>query len=358
MSITKQLTQSMRQMMSQNTKGYTTTATVTRIDGDTAWVHIPGGVDETPVRMGINAREGETVSVRVEDGTAWVTGNATSPPTDDRTARALAASITATLDAAVKRIYRGLDGLNTLIRESAAGIEVGKVDAKGDYVAGHALVNAENNSFDVLDENGDTMASFGKTVSITTHDEEEDDLLPGNKIVKDSSFEIENGTISLKAEEDHVERGAVTGTTQSWFNVGSGGVNMGIPNGSAFAFTLATVIDHLHQFLFVVSGTGEVRAKTYKLLDFSPIWSVETMEYETGSIPAGDVKTLVASLTDSDSLKRLAGVAGIKVKGSDYTACQILDWWIDGDDLNVRIRNVGSTAKAFTLDISGLCIVT
>lgn len=65
------------------TKSYDTTATVTRIDGGTAWVHIPGGVDETPVQLSINAKKGDTVNVRVSGGRAWITGNATAPPTDD-----------------------------------------------------------------------------------------------------------------------------------------------------------------------------------------------------------------------------------------------------------------------------------
>lgn len=62
---------------------YDTTATVTRIDGDTAWVHIPGGVDETPVKRTIDAKKGDTVQVRVSGGTAYLIGNASAPPTDD-----------------------------------------------------------------------------------------------------------------------------------------------------------------------------------------------------------------------------------------------------------------------------------
>ena len=70
----------------RGTSPYDTAATVVRVEGDTAWVHIPGGVDETPVRMTMNARPGDTVQVRVSGGRAWLTGNATSPPTDDATA--------------------------------------------------------------------------------------------------------------------------------------------------------------------------------------------------------------------------------------------------------------------------------
>lgn len=70
----------------EKTKPYDTTAKVTRIDGDTVWVHIDGGVDETPVRKTIDASVGDTVQVRVGGGTAFLVGNATAPPTDDTTA--------------------------------------------------------------------------------------------------------------------------------------------------------------------------------------------------------------------------------------------------------------------------------
>ena len=66
---------------------YDTTATVRRVEGNTAWVHIPGGVDETPVRMTIAAKQGDTVQVRVSGGSAFMVGNSTAPPTDDTTAK-------------------------------------------------------------------------------------------------------------------------------------------------------------------------------------------------------------------------------------------------------------------------------
>lgn len=78
----------------KGTKAYDTAATVTRIEGKTAWVHIPGGVDETPVKLTMNAKKGETVQVRVSGGKAWLTGNASAPPTDDT--RAIQAQTIAT----------------------------------------------------------------------------------------------------------------------------------------------------------------------------------------------------------------------------------------------------------------------
>lgn len=85
--IVKQLAQIIRDTDKKTPKAYDTQAVVTRIDEDgTAWVHIAGGVDETPVKRTIACSEGDSVQVRVSGGRAWITGNASAPPTDDATA--------------------------------------------------------------------------------------------------------------------------------------------------------------------------------------------------------------------------------------------------------------------------------
>lgn len=61
-------------------------AKVLKVDGDTAWVHIPGGYPETPVKKTINCKKGDTVQVRVGDDGAILVGNDTAPPTDDTAA--------------------------------------------------------------------------------------------------------------------------------------------------------------------------------------------------------------------------------------------------------------------------------
>ena len=73
--------------------GYDATATVVRVEGSTAWVAIDGGIDETPVRMSINVKKGDTVNVRVSGGRAWITGNDSAPPTDDKKADAVASNL-------------------------------------------------------------------------------------------------------------------------------------------------------------------------------------------------------------------------------------------------------------------------
>ena len=62
--------------------------TVTRIEDGKIWVHIPGGVPETPVDITMAAEIGDTVKIRRAGGKAWLTGNKTQPPTGDKVARA------------------------------------------------------------------------------------------------------------------------------------------------------------------------------------------------------------------------------------------------------------------------------
>ena len=87
MSVSKELVDIIKGSDDKGTKAYDTPATVTRVDGTTVWVHIPGGVDETPVKRTIDAKQGDTVQVRVSGGSAWLNGNASAPPTDDTQAK-------------------------------------------------------------------------------------------------------------------------------------------------------------------------------------------------------------------------------------------------------------------------------
>jgi len=79
------LVSTMKDANSGSTKGYDTPAEVRNVDKDNgiAYVHIPGGVDETPAQLTINASVGDEVQVRVENGKAYIIGNATTPPTGD-----------------------------------------------------------------------------------------------------------------------------------------------------------------------------------------------------------------------------------------------------------------------------------
>lgn len=110
--ITNDIINSLRkslQASDRKTSAYDTQATIRRIEGNTAWVHIPGGVDETPVQLTINAKEGDQVQVRVSGGRAFLVGNATAPPTDDSYARQIGTMLSNDISAAkivIKRVQR------------------------------------------------------------------------------------------------------------------------------------------------------------------------------------------------------------------------------------------------------------
>lgn len=83
MSISKELVGVIRASKDKGTRAYDSQAKVTRVEGDIVWVHIPGGVDETPVKRTIAAKKGDVVQVRISGGSAYLLGNASNPPTDD-----------------------------------------------------------------------------------------------------------------------------------------------------------------------------------------------------------------------------------------------------------------------------------
>ena len=73
----------LKSQKSSSTSAYDTSATVTRVTDDAVFVHIDGGVPETPCQKTIDCKAGDVVKIRVSGGKAWITGNATAPPTDD-----------------------------------------------------------------------------------------------------------------------------------------------------------------------------------------------------------------------------------------------------------------------------------
>ena len=88
MNSQQELLEAINAITENKDKSFDTPATVLRVDGDTVWVHIDGGADETPVRKTINCEQGQTVQVRISNGSAFLVGNASAPPTDDKTANA------------------------------------------------------------------------------------------------------------------------------------------------------------------------------------------------------------------------------------------------------------------------------
>lgn len=61
------------------------TGTVTKVEGSTAYVQLTGSeITDTPVALSIDAKPGDRVRVRISNGKAWITGNDTLPPSNDK----------------------------------------------------------------------------------------------------------------------------------------------------------------------------------------------------------------------------------------------------------------------------------
>ena len=170
-------------------KAFDTPATVLRVEEDTAWVHIDGGADETPVQKTISCEEGETVQVRISNGSAFLVGNASSPPTDDTTAEAAhfvaeQADVIATeakedvvkLEKVVDEecIFAGdsnIKHLSSTMYQNAEGVNI----YNDTLAVGDSYAHIDGDSFDIKkatnageidDENDPIVASFGREITI------------------------------------------------------------------------------------------------------------------------------------------------------------------------------------------------
>lgn len=139
----------------KRTSAYDTEAEIVRVDGDTAWVHIAGGVSETPVALTINAKKGDKVQVRVTNGGAWIMGNATAPPTDDAKAneadkKAAEAKYLAVdaADAAIKADIAAQDAVNAAedAKTTAESVHDIAVQAQEDATAAQESAETANDA--------------------------------------------------------------------------------------------------------------------------------------------------------------------------------------------------------------------
>lgn len=195
----KTIMEAMNTSSKEKTKAYDTPATVLRVDGDTLWVHIDGGVDETPIKRTIDAKVGDVVQVRVGGGRAWATGNASAPPTDD-TKAGIALEQTNAVSKAVKTVKTLVDKVTKIAGDTAqyfwhtqqgtdTGVhitEIPKEDFLADPENGGGNLLARSNGIAVRDGLTE-LATFGA-------DEVKIGLSSGNNVrIDDDEIEIGDG---------------------------------------------------------------------------------------------------------------------------------------------------------------------
>ena len=165
----------------KKTSAYDTAATITRIEANgTAWVHIPGGVEETPVKLTISAKPGDTVQLRVGGGSAWLVGNQTAPPTDDtkaNKAQETAEKAAGTATNYVADTNNGIfvhpkdnteDGVQirdkiSILRSGESVAEYGDTVRIGKTDDAHLLI--ESDAVDII-RSGESVAEYGATARI------------------------------------------------------------------------------------------------------------------------------------------------------------------------------------------------
>lgn len=87
------------------------TGTVTKVKGKTAYVQFTGSdIADTPVSMSIDCKSGDHVRVRVNGGKAWITGNDTAPPSNDKEK--------------VRAVQKNTDKLSKRIKAVEDGVEM------------------------------------------------------------------------------------------------------------------------------------------------------------------------------------------------------------------------------------------
>lgn len=183
MNSQQELLDAINEISKSKNSSYDTPASVLRVEGDTVWVHIDGGADETPVSKTINCEEGETVQVRISGGQAFLVGNASAPPTDDKTAneaRFVAEQASTRAEAAIKstealsqtveeKVSIGdsnIDVLSSTMYQNANGVNI----YNDTLAVGDSYAHIDGDSFDIKevttagtidDTNDPVLATFG-----------------------------------------------------------------------------------------------------------------------------------------------------------------------------------------------------
>ena len=194
-------------------------ATVLRVDGETVWVHFDGGADETPVRKTVNCEEGETVQVRIANGSAFLVGNESAPPTDDKTANVAhfvaveadekATEAIETANAIVQTVQGKVDSGNSNVTDLSSTMYQNAygVNIYNDTLAvGDSYAHIDGDSFDIkqattagtIDDVNDTvLASFGANETVIQNDENHVTLTPSiikigveDDLIGDSGWQI------------------------------------------------------------------------------------------------------------------------------------------------------------------------
>ena len=213
----------LKKMLTQTGSDYT--ATVTKVEGDTAYVQIAGSdISDTPVSMTINANVGDKVRVRVSNGRAWITGNDTAPPADNKQVLELIENNSQGLietEMKYSRIAQTIDNIKLEVgekmdsdmsnRASSISIDSGKIEFNSNTL----VVNSDNFT---LDDDGNATFSgtldaasgtFAGKVDIIWSPEDGTDYAT-NVVIGQNSYRTQNLYPGISVIEVNGEQGGYT----------------------------------------------------------------------------------------------------------------------------------------------------
>lgn len=377
--------------MNQSKKGtspYDTTATVVRVEGSTAWVHIPGGVDETPVAMSINAKPGDTVRVRVSGGQAWTIGNDTAPPTDDT--RAKAAQVTAdeahvtAIEAAesVKRLDEDLDPEGVFNRLTNNGSVQGilRDETTGDIYINATYINS--GAFRITDTQGNTIFLADKTNRVFRWDMEKSTMSAngaltlhddGDGVAANSSLIIEwhDDNNPQIYKENYTNTGGISIVaadptayeTLRWLLVTDAGINLTTQINGTDSVVFDIVYSNLSSGMTIQDKSLEdwitdTMASVISDLQTEQLYSVVRYSYAYTCPASGTVNITKNDLGISvPSGYRIAGYIGISTGNADVVP---RSWnpQATATGTTIPLRNLTTAQKTGTLAVDVLYLKT
>ena len=344
MNTTKQITKAIKEASKAKTQGYDTTATVTRVEGDTVWIHIPGGVDETPVKKTVNASVGDVVQARVAGGSAWLVGNASAPPTDDTTAD----------DAKEKAVKAGI----TAKEAKEVAENVGKMTEKVTQYFWHTET--------------DTGAGAGAHITEVPKDEFLSDPTNGggNMLATSDGMKIRNGLTDLAefgADGMNLGYGSEVSVTRNGLNAGDTSVS---PNGITTKGGTVTVNNNLGTLGTQIDATAGINVNIGDVtVDRIPFkehrhdlrggqFNVQGEQIGPMTLPAGqnnyDSFTLQHSAGD---IYYPIGVVGYWTSGNNIAGANVYNMYLSDRQagkctFNYGVRNMNATASLTNFTIS------
>ena len=105
----KEMLDALNAVNQNKTQPYDRQGEVKRIEGKIAWVKLEGSDRETPIQMTIACDVGDTVQARIGGGSAWLTGNLTAPPTDDKKANEAITMVTNVVQEVQEQVEEALE---------------------------------------------------------------------------------------------------------------------------------------------------------------------------------------------------------------------------------------------------------